>query len=195
MVAPSVFGDVEIAGDLVEMLLEISGTDFGRGIEGMADLDRFSTRSISFRFEVFTDRLLHQEARRGGAALAIDRIDHEDHRIERAVQIRVVEDDDRVLAAKFQMRAFQRVGALLHDHRAGAAFADEGDRLDIGMLGQRLAGLLAEPLTTFRHAGRQACLLGDLDQERAVIGESSRPVCAPPCSPPPAPARSSRWRA
>ena len=63
------------------------------------------------------------------------------------------------------MHALQRVGALLHDHRAGAAFADEADGLDVGMLGQRLAGVLAEAVDEVPHALRQAGLLGDLDQQ------------------------------
>ena len=53
---------------------------------------------------------------------------------------------------------FRVARALRHDRRAGRAFADEADRLDVGMLGQRLAGLLAEAVHGVEHARRQAGL-------------------------------------
>ena len=82
-----------------------------------------------------------------------------------ALEIGVGKDDHRVLAAEFEMHALQRVGALLHDHRAGAAFADEADRLDQRMFGQRLAGVLAEAVDEVPHALGQTGILGDLDQQ------------------------------
>ncbi len=82
-----------------------------------------------------------------------------------ALEIGIGEDDHRVLAAELEMHALQRVGALLHDQRAGAAFADEADGLDVGVLGKGLAGILAEAVDEVPHALGQARLLGDLDQQ------------------------------
>ena len=45
--------------------------------------------------------------------------------IERAVEIRIVEHDDRVLAAELEMHALQRRRALRHDGAAGRRLADE----------------------------------------------------------------------
>ena len=112
----------------------------------MADLDLVDPLDEP-GLEVLAYRVLHQKARRRGAAFAVDRVDHENHRIERTIELSVVEDDDRVLAAELEMGAFEGIGALLHDHRAGAAFADEGDGLDVGMLGQRFSRVLGGRLT------------------------------------------------
>jgi hypothetical protein len=75
---------------------------------------------------------------------AVQRIDHEHRRVQGAILVGVGEDDDRVLAAEFEMHALQRRRALTHDMRAGGCFSHEGDRLDGGMFGQRLARAFAE---------------------------------------------------
>src|SRR5260370_42449353 len=94
--------DVAIAEDLLQMPLVDQGADLGHGIEGMADLERLHPRGELFN-EFFGDALLDQEAARRGAALAIERVDHEHDRIERAIQIGVVEHDTRVPAAELEM--------------------------------------------------------------------------------------------
>ncbi len=50
--------------------------------------------------------------------------------------------------------------------RAGRAFADEADRLDVGMLGQRAARVLAEAVHGVEHARRQAGVEADLREQR-----------------------------
>ena len=150
--------DVEIAADLCEMPLVDQRPDFGRGIEGMPDLQRLDPRGELFD-EFVGDALLDQQPARRGAALAIERVDHEHDGIERAVEIGVVEHDHRVLAAEFEMHALQGRRALRHDRRAGRAFADEADRLDRGMFGQRLAGFLADAVHGVEHAVGHAGLL------------------------------------
>src|SRR5437660_898423 len=84
---------------------------------------------------------------------------------ESALVTSVVEYDHRVLAAKLEMHALQRVGALRHDRRARRALADKADRLDGGMFGQCLAGFLAEPVHGVEHAVGQTGLPGKLRQE------------------------------
>ena len=56
--------------------------------------------------------------------------------------------------------------------RAGRGLADEGDGLDGRMLGQRLAGFLAEAVHGVEHAVGQTRLLGELRQQ---IGRHRRP--------------------
>ena len=131
-----------------------------------------STRSATRSDELVGDRFLHQQPARRRAALAVERVDHEHDGIERAVEVGIVEDDDRVLAAELEMHALQRGRALAHDRRAGRAFADEADRLDVGMLGQRLAGVLAEAVHGVDDALRQTGLRHQLDQQ---VGGDRRP--------------------
>ena len=153
--------DVEIAADFGEMPLMDQRPDFGGGIERMPDLQGLHPRG-QLLDEFSGDTLLDQEPARRGAALAIERVDHEDNRIERPVEIGVVEHDHGVLAAEFEMDALQGGGALRHDGRAGRALADEADRLDRGMLGQRLAGFLAHAVDGVEHAIGQAGLFRKL---------------------------------
>src|SRR5204862_1830663 len=94
--------DIEITADLCEVTLVNQRSDFGRGIEGMSDLECLHPFGELFD-EFVRNAFLDQKPARGGAALAIERIDHEHDRIERALQIGVVEHDDRVLAAEFEM--------------------------------------------------------------------------------------------
>ena len=49
-----------------------------------------------------------KEPARRGAALAIERVDHEHDGVERAVEIGVVEYDHRIFAAEFEMHALER---------------------------------------------------------------------------------------
>ncbi|ENN88749.1 hypothetical protein RHSP_43422 [Rhizobium freirei PRF 81] len=133
-------------------------------IQRMPDLDALGLLGND-RGELVVDAFLDQQARGGGAALAVQRIDHEDGGIGGALQIGIGKDDDRVLAAELEMHPLQRVGALLHDHRAGAAFADEADGLDQGMLRQRAAGILAEAVDEVPNALRQAGFLGNFHQQ------------------------------
>ena len=130
----------------------------------MADLDAVGNGGNATG-EIVIDAFLHQQARRRGAALAIQRIDHEGCGIDGTVEIGIVENDDRVFAAEFEVNPLQRRRPLGHDHRAGAAFADKGDRLDVGMLRQRLSGVLAETVDEVEDALREPGLFGDLDQK------------------------------
>jgi hypothetical protein len=146
--------------------------DLGRIVQRVADLqppDPFDQPGVKF----IGDALLHQQPAGGGAAFAVQRIDHEDHGIQRAVQVGILEHDHRVLAAQFEMHPLQRVGALLHDHAAGAAFADKGNRLDRRMFGQRAARALSHTVHQVQHAGRQPRLMADLGQQAADSGLNS----------------------
>ena len=64
--------------------------------------------------KAIVDRALHQGARRRGAALTVEGVDHEEHGIERPVEVGVVEDDDGVLAAELEVHPLQCRRALLH---------------------------------------------------------------------------------
>ncbi len=70
------------------------------------------------------------------------------------------------------MHALQGRRTLHHDRRAGRALADEADRLDGGMLGQRLAGLFTKTVNAVEHAVGHA---GFLDQPRQDRRRHRRP--------------------
>ncbi len=63
------------------------------------------------------------------------------------------------------MHALQGRRALCHDRGAGGALADEGDGLDSGVLGQRLAGFLAEAMHGVEHAVGKPGLFRELRQQ------------------------------
>ena len=85
--------------------------DLGGRIERMADLE-LATRSASRVRELLVDRGLHEQPARRRAALAVQAVDHEHHGVERAIEIGIVEHDDRVLAAELEVHALQRRRAL-----------------------------------------------------------------------------------
>src|SRR5215207_8865796 len=96
--------DVEIAADFCEMPLVDQRPDLGGGIKRVADLQRLDPGG-QLLDEFSGNAVLNQQPAGGGAALAIERVDHEHHRIQRPVEIGVVEYDDGVLAAELEMNA------------------------------------------------------------------------------------------
>ncbi len=134
------------------------------GIQRMADLQPFRLVGKDGG-EIIMHRRLDEDTARRGAALAIQRIDHEGSGIGGALEVGIGKDHHRVLAAKFEMHALQRVRPLLHDQLAGGALADKGDGLDHRMFGQGAAGFLAKPVHEVPDAGWQAGLGRDLHQD------------------------------
>ena len=120
--------------------------------------------------EAVVNRGFDEGATRGGAPLAVEAVDHEQRRIECALEIRVGEDDHRIFAAELEMHALQGRRPLRHDVTAGRGVPDETHRLDERVLGQGLAGLLAEPMHAIHHARRQARLGDGLVHD---LGEST----------------------
>jgi hypothetical protein len=130
----------------------------------MADLDALCFLGDG-RGKFLVDAFFDQEARGRRAALAVERVDHEDGGVSRAFQIGIAEYDNRILAAELEVHPLERICALLHDQRSGAAFADKADRFDVGMFGQSLAGVLAHAVDEIPHTRRQTRRLGNLHQK------------------------------
>ena len=120
------------------------------------------------------DPVLYQQAAAGGTALPVQAVDHEHHRVQGALEIGVIEDDDRVLAAQFHVDSFQGGCRLAHDVCPGHGFPDETDGLDGGMLGQCLAGALAETVNGIPDPVRQAGLPACFRQEHGRQGAEFR---------------------
>ena len=138
--------------------------DLGARIERMADAQLgHALRQLGDEFVV--DRALHQQPARRGATLAVQAVDHEHDGIERTVEVGVVEHDDRILAAQFQVHALQRGRALRHDQAAGGRFADEADGTDRIVLRERAAGGFTDAVDQIHDAGRQPGFEHDLGQQ------------------------------
>src|SRR5690606_20542642 len=118
-------------------------TDLGGRVERMADT-YFLYPLDQPGFKLLFDRVLDQEARGRRAALPIDGVDHEYDGVERTLQIRIVENDDRILSAELEMHAFECTCALARNLRARAAFTDESDSPYSRVFRQCLAGVVAE---------------------------------------------------
>ena len=127
----------------------------------MADPDVAHPRRQLFDKCVVNAVLDEQPAGRG-AALAVQRKDHEDGGVQSPVKVCILEHDHRVLATQFKMHPLQGRCSLGHDFRSGRRFADEGDRLDRLVLGQRDSGILAEPVHQIVRAFGQSGFLADL---------------------------------
>ena len=87
-------------------------------------------------------------------------------------RIGVVEDDHRILAAQLEVHPLQRRRALCLDHRTGRRLADECDRLDQRVLGERHLADSPIPCTTFSTpGGSPASAISD--RSCAVYGDHS----------------------
>jgi hypothetical protein len=139
-------------------------SDHGVGVERMTDFDVLDPVS-QLRRKTIVDRRLDQQPRRRRAALAVQRIDHEDRGIGRALQIGIGEHHHGVLAAKLEVHTLQRVRALPGNQRAGTALADKADRLDVRVTGQRYACFLAKPVDHIPDAIRNSGLLRNLGKQ------------------------------
>ena len=142
--------------------------------------------------EAVVDRALHQHAAAGRAGLAGVLHDGVGDHLRRLVQVGVVEDDLRRLAAELEDAGNVVDGRRLLHQRADLRRAGEGDEVDAGMGGKRRAGFLAEPGDnvdgTRRKAGLerqlgepehgQAGVLGRLQHRRVAGGKRRRRWCA-----------------
>ena len=171
----------------------------GGGVDERADhrrrVERVTDRDVTHLFdkasgEFVVDRLLHEHTTRTGATLTVEAVDHEGDGVQCSVEIGVVEDDHRILAAKLEVHPLQRRRALCLDHRTGRRLADECDRLDQRVLGERTPADSPIPCTTFSTPGGRPASR-DLRQELCGV---RRPFGrhAPPCNRRQAPGRSSR---
>ena len=109
------------------------------------------------------DRLLHDQARAGAADLALVEPDGVDDAFDRAVEIGVVEDDERRLAAELQRQLFAGAGGRLADDAADLGRAGEGDLVDVRMLDDQRAGR-AVAGDDVDDAGRQPRLHAELGE-------------------------------
>ena len=154
--------DAAITLDLLVVAGMDERADHRRWVERVTDRDVTHLLGEALD-ELVIDRILHEH--RSLVQRRVEAVDHEDDGVQCSVAIGVVEDDHRVLAAEFSA-PFQRRRALL-DHRTGRRLADECDRLDQRVLGERRAGGLAHSVHDIEHR-RQTRLEAISDRSCAV---------------------------
>ena len=164
---PRAFGlaDADVLEDGLELLVVDRRPDVRLRIESVADDERCGTR-LKPLDELVRDRFFDDGAARGGAALAGGSERSLDRAFDGQIQIRVGEDDDRVLAPHLALaldaaRRRRRVQAC-----ADVVGSRERHRLDRRMLHDRVADLASAAEHEVQHARREAALLEDLDDQR-----------------------------
>ena len=162
-----------VTQDLLEMQRVDQGAQLGGRVEGVAQADTLH----AFREpadEIVIDVPFHQHPAAGGAPLPVEAVDHEHRGVQGPVQVRVGEDDHRVLAAQFEMHALEGFGALPHDGAAGPRVPHEADGLDVRVLGEGPPRGLADAVDHVDHTRRQARLVDQFGQahgrDRAPFG-------------------------
>src|SRR5262249_20775786 len=90
--------------------------------------------------ELAVDALLHEQARTRRAHFALIGEGPEERAVHRGVEIRVLEDDVRILATELDRHALDRFGRALDDESSGVDTAREGDLVDAGIGNQRRSG-------------------------------------------------------
>ena len=127
---------------------------------GSAQAERFHPRP-QLGVEPLGDTLVDQQARAGTADLALVKPNRVDDPFDGTVQVRVVEHQERRLAAELEREALAGAGGGLADQPADVRRAREGDLVDPGMAHQQLAGAPV-PLDDVDDARRQAGIAADL---------------------------------
>ncbi len=114
---PVFLADAHVAHHLVEMTWMDQRADFRVRVEWIADLDPLDPLGQS-RGELIIDPALDEQAAAGGAALAVQAVDHKNDCVERAIEVGIGEQDHGILPAELKMDAFQRRRALRHNQAA-----------------------------------------------------------------------------
>ena len=164
--------DPRVRVDLVERLLVDHGAEVGLGIPAGADPHLLGARDEPL-LQLAVDRLVDDHAARGRAALPGGAEGRPDDPLHRELEVGVVHDDDRVLAAELEVDVLEVVGGRLRDRDSRLARAGEGDDRDVRVADEPLAGLLAVAVHEVDDPVRQARLAEQLDealgQERRVL--------------------------
>ncbi len=93
------------------------GADVDRFVERIADAQRLHPFAQSGN-ETFFHAFLHQQTGAGAADLALIEPDGIDHALDHAIEIGILEDDERRFAAKLERKSLPRAGGSLPDQTA-----------------------------------------------------------------------------
>src|SRR5439155_16891350 len=138
--------------------------DVVRLVQRRADAQVLHAR-LDLLDEARVDRFLHQQARTGAAYLALIEPYRVDQAFDRGVEIRIVEHDERRLAAQFQRQLLAAAGGRFADDAADFGRTREGQLVDARMVDDGFAHA-AVAGDDVDHAGRHAGLLADLGKQQ-----------------------------
>ena len=126
------------------------------------------------RRERVVQALVDDHAARRRAALARRAERRPEDPVEREVEIGVVHDDDRVLAAELEVDVLEPLRRRLEHLDAGLARARERDHGDVGMAHEPVADGASSPVHDVDDALRDAGLVEELDEALAESGRVGR---------------------
>ncbi len=112
--------DLDVAHHLVVVLGVHERADLGRRVVRVADDHARGLRGVALD-ELVVDVALHEDAAAGGAALAVEREDAEDRRVDRGLEVGVGEDDRGRLAAELHRQALEERRRVAEDELSGAS--------------------------------------------------------------------------
>src|SRR5690606_11351132 len=125
--------DLDVALDLADGLGVDHRSHVGAGLAAVAELERLGAVDEHLEERV-VDAVLQDEAAGGRAALPRGAEGAPEHAVEREVELGVVEDDLRVLAAHFEREPLVQAAAGLADLAARLGAARERDQRDTRVL-------------------------------------------------------------
>ena len=178
---------LDVAEDLVVVLRRDDRAELSARIERIADAHPGQLFGDEL-FECRGDRAFDNKPAAADAALAGVEAHAEYDPVGGILEVGIGKDDLRVLAAELQAELLEVAGRSLQRPPACRRRAGEGHHVDVGMLGDRLSDLGAEPCDDVEHAGGQSCLgqdvrhderrgrgeFGGLANDRAAGGQNER---------------------
>ena len=96
-----------VAQDLFRVVRVDERPDFRVRIERMPDADPGRAGRQRIR-EPIRDGAVHERTAGGRAPFPVQAVDHEQRSVQRSIQIRIVEDDDRIFSTELEVQALQR---------------------------------------------------------------------------------------
>ncbi|VVN46230.1 hypothetical protein PS659_05852 [Pseudomonas fluorescens] len=155
--------DVDVLHVLFKLRLRDHRTDIGASLQCMADLDRLHALGHGFD-ELVVDPGGDDEAAGSGATLAsgVERALY--RQLDRLLEVGVVENDLRVLAAHFQLDLGLPRHAADGDLTTDANGTGEADAVDFRAVDQCIAHHAAAAHHQVEHTGREACAGDDFGQ-------------------------------
>jgi hypothetical protein len=124
-----------------------------------------SMRRLSFATSASLHTFLHQQARSRAAHLPLVEPDRVDDPLDHAVEVRVLEDDERALAAQLERQLLAAARRRASDDAPTSVEPGERDLVDVRMVDDRRAGG-PSPVTTFSTPAGQPRLLRDLGEQQ-----------------------------
>ena len=168
-----VLADLRVRVDLLERRAVDDRTDVGVVLPARAEAQRLGALDEPSRERV-VEALVHDDPARRRAALAGCAERRPDDAVDGEVEVGVVHDDDRVLAAELEVDVLETLGGRLEHLHAGLARARERDHADVRVPDEPLADGSPTPVDDVDDAGRNTRLDEELREPLPEHGRVRR---------------------